>query len=167
MILAKRGDQAAFVRIIENNKSSMYRVAKSILNTDEDIGDAIQETILKAYKGINKLKNDQYFKTWIIKILINECRDLLRKRRKFILLNEVKEAGYTDTYENSEVLNAINTLEEEFRVVTVLFYYEDMSIQQIASLVNIPEGTVKSRLSRARGKLFDLLKSEGSVINEE
>lgn len=166
VILARKGDQAAFVRIIEVNKASMYRVAKSILNADEDIGDAIQETILKAYKGIDKLNNPQYFKTWLIRILINECNSLLKKRGKLVFFNELRDEGYMDRYENSEVISAINSLEEEFRVVTMLFYYEDMSIGQISAIVNIPEGTVKSRLSRARVKLYNLLKGEGEGVYE-
>jgi RNA polymerase sigma-70 factor, ECF subfamily len=160
--LAKEGDKAAFVRLIDQNRASMFRIANSILKSEDDIGDAMQEAILKAFKGLPNLKDNKYFKTWLIKILIHESSALLRKRKKLIPLSEVIDQGYLDRYENTEVLNAIYTLEEDFRVVTILYYYEDMSIQAISSILNIPEGTVKSRLSRARIKLYGLLIQEGS-----
>lgn len=164
--LAKKGDKSAFVRLIDKNKTSMYRLAKSILKSEDDICDVMQETILKAFKCLSSLNNNKYFKTWLIKILINESYTLLRKRNKLVSFDKVKDEGYLDTYENTEVLSAINSLEEDFRIVTILYYYEDLSIQNISSIINVPEGTVKSRLSRARTKLSNLLIQEGCDVCE-
>ena len=71
--LAKSGDKAAFSELIDCHRQTLYRVAKGILKSDFDVADAIQEAIISAYKNIGSLKNEDYFKTWIIRILINEC----------------------------------------------------------------------------------------------
>lgn len=79
--LAKNGDKEAYIRLMRENKASMYRVAKAMLEREEDIEDAVSETILKAYMNISKLRKSEYFKTWLIRILINECNNLLKKRK--------------------------------------------------------------------------------------
>ena len=82
---AKKGDIEAFINLMEMNKTSMYKAAKSILNNDEDIADAIQETILSCYKNIENLKEVKYFKTWMTRILINKCNDIIRANKKYKL----------------------------------------------------------------------------------
>ena len=79
---AKRGDKEAFCNLVRVNKVAIYRVAKSILNKEEDIEDAVSEAILKAYKNIPKLKNEEFFKTWLIRIVINESNNLYKKDLK-------------------------------------------------------------------------------------
>lgn len=154
--LARKGDKSAFERLIQENKISLYRVAKGILKSEDDIGDAIQETILKAYKGLPKLRQDHFFKTWLIKIIINECNTILRHQKRLIPMESVPHEDSTNITEHDqmELMCAIDSLDQDLKVVTILYYYEDMSIKAIASTVNIPEGTVKSRLSRAREKLY-------------
>lgn len=154
--LARKGDKAAFERLIQQNKISLYRVAKGILQSEDDIGDAIQETILKAYKGLSKLRQDHFFKTWLIKIMINECNIILRHRKRLIPMESLPHEDSTNMPEHDqmELMWAIDSLDQDLKVVTILYYYEDMPIKTIASTVNIPEGTVKSRLSRAREKLY-------------
>ena len=83
---AKKGDIEAFINLMDINKTYMYKVAKSILNNNEDIADAIQETILSCYKNIEKLKEIKYFKTWMTRILINKCNALLKKNKKICCL---------------------------------------------------------------------------------
>lgn len=87
--LAQKGSKEAFSRLIKNSEASMYRVAKSFLKTDTDCADAIQETILKAYKMIRSLKQPQYFKTWLIRILINECKHVLNVKNKVIPMEDL------------------------------------------------------------------------------
>ncbi len=152
---AKLGNGKAFTKIIEENLKSMYRVAKGILNNEEDIEDAIQNTILKAYSNINTLRKEDFFKTWLIKILINECNKIYNFNKKCISLDKVVEEQYNDKYENLDLKIAINSLPEELRLVITLFYFEDLKISQIAEIVGIPEGTVKSRLSRAKDKITE------------
>lgn len=78
--LAKKGEKQAFARLIEDNKVSMYRVALGILGAKQDVEDAIQNSIIKAYEGIIYLKRNEYFKTWLIRILINECNRILKSK---------------------------------------------------------------------------------------
>lgn len=161
---AKKGNSTAFEKLINENTSSMYRVAQGILKTETDVSDAIQETIYKAYKGLPRLKNYCYFKTWLIKILINECNTILRYHKRIVPIAEViQNDAVRDPHDKAEVMSTIKCLDEDLKLVTILFYYEDLSIKDIASIVNIPEGTVKSRLSRARKKLYSLLTGKEDV----
>ena len=160
---AKNGDKAAFGRLIETMKVKMYKTSISILKNDDDACDAIQETLISAYKNISSL-NSEYFSTWIIRILINKCYDIIRKNKKIIYLNEqmqVEQDSYYQMYcEKSDLEIILNQLDEDLRTVTVLYYYDDLSIAEISEILSIPEGTVKSRLSRARDKIFKILKKE-------
>lgn len=154
VIKAKNGDNDAFLTLINENRLNIYRVARGILKSEHDIEDAIQNTVVKAYEKINTLKKDEFFKTWLIRILINECNEIIRKNKRIETINDgSNEERYNDTYENIDLINAINELNEELRITTVLFYFEDMPIKDIAITLKIPEGTVRSRLSRAREKL--------------
>ena len=156
---AKNGDREAFLSLINENRLNIYRVAKGILSNEHDIEDAIQNTIIKSFEKISTLKNDNFFRTWIIRILINECNNILRKNKKIVSFEEVVvDEKYNDIYENMDLTNAIASLTEDLRVITVLYYFEDMSTVEIAKLLGIPEGTVRSRLSRAREKLRERMK---------
>ena len=158
IIKAKNGDNEAFLELISENKLNIYRVAKGILSNEHDIEDAIQNTIIKAYEKINTLKKNEFFRTWLVRILINECNEIIRKNKRIVSINESShEEKYNDCYENIDLTKAINSLSDELRVTTVLFYFEDMSIKDIASILNIPNGTVRSRLSRARKILREII----------
>lgn len=141
--LARRGDREAFSRLIRAAETELYGVARSIVRSDEDCADALQETILKAYRALPKLRQPAYFKTWLIRILINECNRILRRRRRV-----VPAAG--DDYRNVELHDAVERLEEGLQLVVQLHYFRDMPVSEISSLLDTPEGTVKSRLHRAR-----------------
>ncbi|OCA97938.1 RNA polymerase sigma factor [Clostridium beijerinckii] len=155
---AKKGDKEAFLALIDENRLNIYRVARGILKDKEDIEDAIQNTIIKSFQKINSLKQDDYFRTWLIKILINECTQILRKGKRVTYLSENNDTEiYNDSYENIDLTKAINSLNEELRVTTVLFYFEDMSTKDIAKLLKISDGTVRSRLTRARTKLKEII----------
>lgn len=156
---AKAGDKNAFVNLIDENRLNIYRVARGILREEKDIEDAIQNTVIKAFEKINTLKNNDYFKTWIIRILINECNDILRKNKRLVSLEAVAiEENYSDKYEDMDLTKAIASLNEDLRSITVLYYFDDMSTVEIAKMLEIPEGTVRSRLSRAREKLRESMK---------
>lgn len=159
---AKRGDKEAFCNLIRINKITIYRVAKSILNKEEDIEDAVSEAILKAYKNIQVLKHEEFFKTWLIRIVINESNNLYKKRTKEIAVDKdhFKNIKVNDNYKDLSLYNAINSLDEDLRITTILFYFEDMKYKDIAKVLNVKEGTIKSRLSRAKEKLYNILKEE-------
>lgn len=161
---AKNGDNEAFNELIENNKLKMYKTAKAILNNEDDICDAIQETLISAYKNLNKLKENKFFSTWIIRILINKCYDIIAKNKKIgnvVDISEVQDVKTFDKYDSDSVVaKALNEIDEDLKVVTVLYYYDGFSVKEISEMIDIPEGTVKSRLSRARDKLYIILKRE-------
>lgn len=152
---AKKGNGKAFTKLIEENIKSMYRVAKGILSSEDDIEDAIKNTILKAYSNIKTLRKEELFKTWLIKILINECNKIYNFNKKCISLDKVIEEQYNDKYENLDLKIAVDSLPEELRLVIVLFYFEDLKISEVSEIIGIPEGTVKSMLSRAKTKISE------------
>ena len=157
---AKKGNKEAFVKIIKASEGSMYRVAKSIVHSDVECADAIQETILKAYQSIQNLKNNEYFKTWLIRILINECNKIVKQNKRVIPMESFKEnSGKSHIHERLEIQEAIGSLEDELRTIVTLYYIEDLPLKEIANILDIPEGTVKSRLSRAREKLMLVLEN--------
>ena len=157
--LAKK-DKSVFSELIQANLTSMYRVAKGILSSEDDIEDALQTTTLIAFDKIKTLRNDKYFKTWLIRILINECNKLYNRNRKSLKdIKEFKEESYTiDKSINIDLYNAINKLSDELRVTTILFYFNDLTYKEISKVLDIPEGTVKSRISRAKDRLYIMLK---------
>lgn len=155
---AKNGDKEAFLSLIDENRLNIYRVARGILGNMEDIQDVIQNTIIKAFQNINTLKNDDFFRTWIIRILINECNEIVRKNKKVSYLDIALDSeDYNDCYEDLDITKAINELNKELRITTVLFYFEDMSTRDIAEVLDVPEGTIRSRLARARAKLREIM----------
>ena len=161
--LVKEGNQEAFAKLIEQEKLKLYKTGISILKNDDDTCDAIQETLISAYKSINSLKNNEYFSTWIMRILINKCYDIIRKNKKVTYINEKmkEEDTYYEIYlQESDLENVLNQIDKDLKTVTVLYYYDDFSVNEISEILNIPEGTVKSRLSRARNKIYTILKEE-------
>ena len=143
-------------------EKTLFHVAFSILQEEQDCADAVQEAITKAYAQRNKLQNSDYFKTWITRIVINECYNLLRKKKHFAEFKEetVADKAYLQAYVKEEYLDlyrAIAKLEEKDKICVLLFYMEGYSVSQIAEVLKIPQGTVKSRLNRARKQLKGLL----------
>ncbi|TVY03195.1 sigma-70 family RNA polymerase sigma factor [Cohnella terricola] len=152
---ARQGDREAFTRLMRQLESPMYAVAKQILQRDEDCADAMQETVLTAYKSVHALRDPAYFRTWMIRILINECRRLLKQRKKQIPLPNLSDKHSTSGgYEGMELREAIDSLDLPMRLVIVLHYMNDLPIKEVARTLDISEGTVKSRLYRAREKLL-------------
>ena len=88
---AKRGDAEAFIELIEQNKQSMYKVARGFLRDEEDVADAMAETVLICYEKIGTLRQSAYFKTWMIRILINQCKDMIRKQKKSLPIEIIPE----------------------------------------------------------------------------
>lgn len=151
--MAKNGDKEAFVKLIEIKKEKIYKTAYMQTGNEQDALDVMQETFLKAYERIYTLREPSYFYTWLIRILLNECHNLYRKRKKVILLENQKisqgiKEGVEDIYP-IETEDLLKNLTEIYRVVVDLRYNQDLSITQIAEILDIPEGTVKSRLHKA------------------
>lgn len=148
-----------FVRFVSDAEIKLYRVAKSILRNDEDCADAIQSAILNAFDKLSTLKQEKYFTTWLTRILMNECYQILRSRREQVSYEEYME-NQESPKEGGEVYRAVMTLEEMYRMPFVLHYIEGYSVKEVASILEISVSNVKIRLSRARGRLQDMLKGE-------
>ena len=140
-----------FIKEVRDAEAMLYHISKSILKNDSDCGDAVQETILKAYEKLSTLKKEKYFRTWITRILINECKGILRKRKNVIPYEEYMDnMKMTEEDRYSHLYMAIMELTEDLRVLVTLYYLEGFSLKEISEALDIPEGTIKSRLSRAR-----------------
>ncbi|MEG1255324.1 sigma-70 family RNA polymerase sigma factor [Clostridium sp.] len=162
---SKTGDSDAFSKLIKIYEKDLYRVAIAMVKNDDDALDCIQDTILKAYENIDKLNHENYFKTWIIKILINKCNDIISKNKRFIsLFHANSEPSYSDNFDQVEIQEVIDKLDDTLKLLITLYYYEDMSIKEISESLHIPKGTIKSRLSRARGQLKSMLDEEYSEV---
>ena len=149
-----------FVELIQENKTSLYRLSKSILKNEADVQDVISETIVKAYTNIHRLKRMDSFKPWVMRILVNECYSLIKKHKRVELIDDFTdyEGSYEDKNEDN-LMFYVDQLEEEFKSVIILFYYDDLSIKNISMVLNISDGTVKSRLSRAKMKLKAMMEN--------
>ncbi|MFD2444708.1 sigma-70 family RNA polymerase sigma factor [Bacillus sp. CGMCC 1.16607] len=159
---AIKGNVSSFENLIQTNKLTMYRVARTILSSEEDCADAIQEAILKAYKNIHSLKKPAFFKTWLIRILINECYQIHRHRKKIIPFDEYQEPISLDQgYFKIEIDQLLDLLPEEQKQLIKLFHIEDLSIQELALIYEAPENTIKTKLRRAREKLRMILIEKG------
>lgn len=153
---AKRGDAEAFIELIEQNKQSMYKVARGFLHDEEDVADAMSETVLTCYEKIRMLKQDAYFKTWMIRVLINHCKDILRKQKRRILVEDVhepKEQAQVNGREDFQEL--IEPLKEQDRSIFTLYYVYGMKVKEIAAYMEMKENTVATRLKRGRETLRD------------
>ncbi len=151
---AKRGEPDAFSALMQSQMQNMYKTARAILNSDEDAADAIADTILICWEKLDQLKKPEFFRTWMTRILINKCKDIIRKRKRYSFVEEVPDVSVQEEgFENVEWKDALNCLEEKYRLVTVLHYVEGFSTVEIGEMLGMPDSTVRSRLSRARRKL--------------
>ncbi|MBB6022517.1 RNA polymerase sigma-70 factor (ECF subfamily) [Paenibacillus sp. JGP012] len=158
---AIQGDREAFIRLIRDIENALYNTAKSMLRKEEDVADAIQETILNAYKSVHTLREPRYFKTWLFRILINECNTMLSRRSLSTAYAEVpsEKREHSSPYDEVDMREAVDRLEESKRIVVVLHYFEDLSLRQVADALNISESAVKMRLTRARQELYQKFKN--------
>lgn len=154
-------DKKAFGSLVMANEKQLYRIARSILKRDEDCADAAQEAITKGFEKLHTLRKDAYAKTWLIRILIHECYRIAEKREREASYEEKWESRVSQKADYSGLYEALLQLAPEFRVVVVLYYVEGFSVEEISNMLDIPHGTVKSRLYRGREKLRELLTEEG------
>ncbi len=152
-------EKAAFVTLIDQKSEILYRIARTILRNDEDCKDALQETVLKAWENRHKLRDETLAGTWITRILINECRALGRKRRKYVLRADVEVPG-SQKPEDPALREALDLMPEKLRLPLVLHYLEGYSYREISTILGVPNTTVRSRLSRARRTMETQLQFE-------
>lgn len=157
---AKNGDKEAFSELIMDIESYLYKIARTKLHNEEDIQDAVQNTIINAYLNIKNLKSNKYFKTWITRILINECHRIYRYSAKNnkLIDDYIYEENFDKSDENINFEELISSLDEIKKEVFRLYYNENWSIKKISAKLNMNENTIKSILHRGRKLLKENLK---------
>ncbi len=160
----QRNKARTFIQLVESNKQSMYKIARSYLSNDEDIADAIQDAIESCWRNLDQLDKPAYFRTWMTRILIHKCIDIIRKNRREHPVSDFPEYGAEhkdlDNYEFSELMKS---LDEKYRTILLLYYGEGFKISEIAQLLDMEENTVKTRLSRGRQKFRMMWDSQDAV----
>jgi RNA polymerase sigma-70 factor (ECF subfamily) len=155
--MAAEGDEQAFAELVRASSRTLYSAARAILRSDQDAQDCVQEAILKGWEKLPALRDRRYFTTWLTRITINTAINMTRKRRSsapLVIDLPAKDEGHE---QRLDIRRAVESLDMKTRVCTVLFYFEDMTTAEIAQAIGMREGTVRSRLFRARAKLRNVL----------
>ena len=144
-------------KFIIENREGYYRLAYTYVKNQQDALDIVQEAICKALESQHKLKNPDGIKSWFYKIVVHTALDFLRKSNKMVLTeDEILEdigGSSSDNYEDTDLMSALDRLSNENKTIVVLRYFEAMKLQDIASIMNIPESTVKTKLYSSLKKL--------------
>jgi RNA polymerase sigma-70 factor, ECF subfamily len=168
--LCKVGDLAAIEDFVQTYQQDIYRLALSILDDASEAEDATQESLLAALRGLDSFHGASSLKTWLFSITVNICRTRLQRQRRSerlrqILSGVLRLQGIPSVEENAiqnesgeAIWRLIHSMDEKHRIPIVLRYYHDLSVAEIAGILQIPEGTVHSRLNTARRQLHAVLK---------
>ena len=155
-------DKEEFAARVVAMRDTLYRVAASLLRSEADREAAVSEAIARAMVRLPGLRNPEAFHTWMIRILINECYNILRHNKREIAVDEVPDV-YFAPEDSRELYKAFHALEEKYRLPMVLHYVEGYNVDEVARMLRRPEGTIKSQLMRGRKMLRDELDEEVSV----
>ena len=140
-------------QLIIASEETMYHVAKTLLSSDADCADAIQEAIVKSFTNLHTLRQDSYAKTWLIRILINECYAFMRREKRIVSLEEYQYQEIAEQEDYSDLYQAVRQLPQKIRICVTLYYLEGYSVKETAKILGISESAVKNRLARARAKM--------------
>ena len=164
---AKCGNEKAFIELIDSIKIDLYKIARTRLIVDDDIDDAVQETMIEAFNSLKKLRNNNLFKKWIIKILINKCNKVYKKRMNNISYEELDAEKFVGNNFTEHVISdlefddMLKTLNYDEKIAVVLYYLEDYTTKDISKILKTSENTIKSRLRRAKVKMKENYEREG------
>jgi RNA polymerase sigma-70 factor (TIGR02954 family) len=169
VLAAKRGDDEAFYSLITQHEAKMYRIAYTYLKNKADALEAVQESTCRAYVQLRRLKEPNYFGSWLIRILMNYCVDEVKKRARrngghqtAVAAEEPHEvSGESALLEKVLLESAIEQLDANYQKVIQLKYYHDLTITEIARTLKKPEGTIKTWLHKALGGLRQRLEKDG------
>lgn len=150
-------EQETFALNIREYAPNMYRLALAMLHNRQDAEDAVSEAVLRAYEKIHTLRDQDRFRPWIMQITANEARKLYGKKKQVTPMEDMESYMPVFRDENHELWDVVMQMESVHREVIMLYFYERFSIREIGRILRVPEGTVKSRLSRAKEKLRMML----------
>ena len=153
--------QEEFSAAVTEHSRSMYRAARAVLDSAADAEDAVGQAVLQAWQSLDRLRDKGAVRPWLIRIAVNCAYAQRRKQGKVVYLDDLPQEPTAPPPARCDGLwEAVCALPPERRVAVALFYYEDMSVEQIAKVLGVPQGTVKSRLSRARKQLKEMLQGQ-------
>lgn len=151
-----------FAAAVTENSRAMFRAARSVLDSDADGEDAVAQAVLQAWQSRERLREKSAVRPWLVKIAVNCAYAQRRKQKRVVYLEDLDAEPTAQPPARYEGLwEAVCALPRSRRVVVTLFYYEGLPVDEIARVLGVPQGTVKSRLSRARKQL------KGMLCNEE
>lgn len=145
-------DDKVFTDKLLSSEKMLYRMAATLLSSEADRLDALQETALQAWQSRRSLREERYFTTWLTRILINECRSLQRRQKRLVLMDQPPDVP-SPPDNDPELRLMLESLPSRQREALCLFYLEGFSIREMARILHIPEGTGKYRLHEARKAL--------------
>ena len=149
----------AFAKAVTEMTQTLYRVSCSQLPNEADREDAVQEALRRAWEKRGSLRNEEYFRTWVIRILLNVCHDIRREGKRMIPAEEIPGLD-VPSEEPVDLKECLLRLDERERIPILLYYLEGFDIGQIAAVLRIPRGTLKSRLHRGRDRLKAICREE-------
>ena len=156
-----------YVRHVLDMRETLYRISYGLLANEQDRYDAVQECLLKAWEKRGTLREEAYIKTWVTRILINECHMIGRSRRRMTPMDQIPEredARVAPPDANPAVHDALLSLPPKLRLPVMLHYMEGYGIKEIAGMLRIPQGTVSTRLRSGRKQLRELLGEDEEVL---
>ena len=156
-----------YISQVLDMRETLYRISYGLLANEQDRHDAVQECLLKAWEKRKTLREASFVKTWVTRILINECYAIGRKRRRMLYTDRmIKQEDYFDipADADADVHDALLNLPEKLRVPIMLYYMEGYKIKEIAGMLRIPQGTVSTRLRIGREKLRIMLADDEEVL---
>lgn len=157
VIESKNGNKEAFEKLMLLHGEQLYRTAFLYTGNREDALDVVQDTVYKAYLGLYKLKKNQYFLTWVTKILIHTSYSILKKKEITVSKQDIVDQTSVDLDQRIDLIQAVGRLKDKYKDAIILFYFLDLPISEIASIMNIPKNTVKTYLFRGKKKLKEML----------
>ncbi|WP_235473594.1 sigma-70 family RNA polymerase sigma factor [Lysinibacillus macroides] len=169
VVLAQHGDEEAFYQLIEQEQHKLYRMAYVYVQNENDAIEVFQQTIIRAYEGLPQLKEPRYFATWLTRIMINCCKTYMAKKNTIQLvepqsLADLNSTSPTYIEEELDLWQALCQLEDKYKTVLLLRFYQDYSVKDIAVILQCPEGTVKTHIRRGLQALRQQLK--GAYLDE-
>ncbi|MBQ6950716.1 MAG: sigma-70 family RNA polymerase sigma factor [Clostridia bacterium] len=147
-----------FTRAIVAMTDTLYRVAATQLRQKADREDAVQECLRRAWEKRHSLRDERYLQTWVIRILLNECHNMQRKMARTLPREDIP--AVQPQREETGLKEALLQLEERYRMPILLHYMEGYSVKEVAGMLRVPQGTVKTWLSRGRKALEAILNEE-------
>ncbi|MBB6713341.1 sigma-70 family RNA polymerase sigma factor [Clostridium gasigenes] len=161
---AIKGDEDSFMVLVNQCKEQIYRTAYAYVKDENLALDIVQETVCKAFVSISKLREPKYFNTWIIKIAMNISISAYKKNQKVVCMEQgelLNKVGVDeDNNEKLYLLQAIDTLPDKHKDIIILKYFNDLTIQEISKVLDMPLGTVKTYLNKGLIALRIYMKKE-------